>query len=70
MAYLHETMEPATTEITITPDGRVFVFGLSRTVLEICCNLNPHDAQLGRRLAHVRTVEPAPVSAINGGDQS
>lgn len=70
MTRKRDTMEPATTEITITPDGRVFVFGLSRPVLEICCNLNPNDVQLGRRLEQVRRAEPASVCAINGGNKS
>ena len=70
MARMRDAMDRATTEITITPDGRVFVFGLSRPVLEICCNLNPNDVQLGRRLERVRAAEPASVCSINGGDKS
>lgn len=49
--------EPATTEITIAPDGRVFIFGLSRAVLEIAQSLSPNDARLARRLARVAASE-------------
>ena len=50
MSRKRDSLEPATTDITITPDGRVFVFGLSRPVLEICRALNPRDEVLQRRL--------------------
>jgi hypothetical protein len=43
----HET---AVSEITILPDGRVFVLGASRQVLAILESLNPDDAALKRRL--------------------
>jgi len=45
----HET---AISEITILPDGRVFVLGASHEVLEILEALNPGDAGLKRRLEH------------------
>jgi hypothetical protein len=43
-----------TTEITIQPDGRVYVQGLSREVLEILGELQPDDPRLMRILEQVR----------------
>lgn len=52
--FLGTPMEPddetAVSEITIQPDGRVFVLGASRQVLEILGVLNPEDVMLQRRL--------------------
>ena len=42
--------ETAVSEITILPDGRVFVLGAARQVLEILNVLNPRDAGLKQRL--------------------
>jgi hypothetical protein len=42
--------ETHTTEITIQPDGRVYVFGTSRQVLGLLNDLRPNDASLQRRL--------------------
>jgi len=42
--------ETAVSEITILPDGRVFVLGASREVLEMLQVLSPEDAALRRRL--------------------
>ena len=38
--------ETLVTEITLQPDGRVYVFGASREVLAILAELQPHDARL------------------------
>lgn len=46
--------ETLTTEITIGPDGRIFVFGTSRPLLEILARLQPQDAHLKLLLAQVR----------------
>ncbi|MBI3466560.1 MAG: hypothetical protein HY000_26395 [Planctomycetes bacterium] len=69
MRRKRETLEPAMTEITIAPDGRVFVFGLSLSVLEICRTLNPHDVQLGRRLERLQGRQPVSPAAEPGGDR-
>lgn len=49
-------MEPdhqtAVSEITILPDGRVFVLGASRELLEVLAVLNPEDAGLRQRLEY------------------
>jgi len=47
------------TEITIRPDGRVYVFGTSRPVLEVLRAVNPVDAKFRRLLAQVRAWESA-----------
>ncbi len=44
--------ETAVSEITILQDGRVFVLGASRQVLEILEVLSPEDAGLKQRLEH------------------
>lgn len=55
------TMQPddetAVSEITILPDGRIFVLGASRPVLEILAVLGPEDAGLKRRLEHLGARE-------------
>lgn len=49
--------ETAITEITIQPDGRVYVFGTSRQSLEVLESLNPRDPKLKRLLSQVRHAE-------------
>jgi hypothetical protein len=49
--------ETTITEITIQPDGRVFIFGTSRQVLDILIELEPRSARLNRLLGHVRSLE-------------
>ena len=51
--------EKNTTELTIAPDGRVFVFGTSRPILEILAALQPTDPKVRRLLEHVRALEAA-----------
>lgn len=51
------TEETAMTEITIQPDGRVYVFGTSREALEILNAINPQDARVRAVLAQLRRVE-------------
>jgi hypothetical protein len=43
--------ETVLTEITIQPDGRVYVFGASREVLEVLDLISPHDSRLRAILA-------------------
>lgn len=49
--------ETRISEITIQPDGRVYVFGTSRKVLELLEVLQPNDAKLNVLLDHVRRLE-------------
>jgi hypothetical protein len=56
----------ATTDITIAPDGRVFIFGLSADVLEVAAKLNPSDGALQRRLEHMRRCKAPPPSTAKG----
>ena len=58
--------ETTITEITIEPDGRVYVFGTSRQVLDVLERLCPGDAQLGRLLGQVRSLEQTNAT-IHGG---
>jgi hypothetical protein len=53
------TEETDVTEITIQPDGRLYVFGASRDVLEALDAINPRDARLRAVLAHVRRLDDA-----------
>jgi len=48
--------ETMMTEITIYPDGRVFIFGTSRLVLEVMEQLNPQSPVVRQVLDQVRTV--------------
>src|SRR4051794_3240830 len=50
------TDEDMITEITIAPDGRVYVFGMSRQVMQMMEVLEPNDAKLQRLLQHVRQL--------------
>ena len=45
--------ETSLSEITIAPDGRVFLFGASREVLEALSQLVFRDADLDRRLNQI-----------------
>jgi hypothetical protein len=46
--------ETTLSEITIMPDGRVYIFGASAPVLDALVELNPADALLRRRVRCVR----------------
>jgi hypothetical protein len=52
------------TEIILQPDGRIFVHGLSREVLDILADLQPHDPQL---LSLIQSVSLAGPRAGGGG---
>ncbi|HET6247480.1 MAG TPA: hypothetical protein VFE47_07285 [Tepidisphaeraceae bacterium] len=49
--------ETSITEITVQADGRVYVFGASRQVLEILEMLDPQSPRLGALLSRVRSLE-------------
>jgi hypothetical protein len=59
--------ETTITEITIQPDGRIYVFGTSRQVLEVLENLRPDDLRLRLRLDRVRQVEARQHAGGGGG---
>jgi hypothetical protein len=46
--------ETLISQITIQPDGRVYVFGASREVLEVLEAVNPIDRRVGLLLRRVR----------------
>ena len=54
-------------ELTIAPDGRVFVFGTSRPILEVLEPLQPRDKKLQRLLEHVRRLESSSSSQERNG---
>jgi hypothetical protein len=43
--------ETGITEISIYPDGRVFLFGLSPETLAVLAEVFPHDGAIATRLA-------------------
>lgn len=49
--------ETLITEITIQPDGRVYVFGTSREILEVLAELRPDDPKVCRLLGRIRTLD-------------
>jgi hypothetical protein len=52
--------ETSISEITIAPDGRIFLFGLSRPLLEMCAELNFTSPDLPQRIARLQIDgEPA-----------
>jgi hypothetical protein len=56
------------TEIIIQPDGRVYVQGLSRPVLDVVGALNPQDARLVQLLKRAAVVETASPRATSPAD--
>ncbi len=64
--------ETAITEITIGPDGRIFVFGLSREVLGVLAGLCPGNPvvedRVGRSSERDRASNLDSVSATNRND--
>ena len=67
--------ETTLTEITIQPDGRIYVFGASRPVLEVLESICPPDIRLANLLGHVRAMKKvketgAQSAATRGGDTS
>jgi|tagenome__1003787_1003787.scaffolds.fasta_scaffold11878922_1 hypothetical protein len=50
------------TEITIQPDGRIYVFGASKQVLDLLAELSPTDPRLPLLLARGPVNEADPIS--------
>jgi hypothetical protein len=48
---MEQADETTITEITIQPDGRIYVFGASRQILAVLSDLCPGDQTLLQRLA-------------------
>jgi hypothetical protein len=53
--------EKDVTEVSIAPDGRIFVFGISRQMLEICEKLNFNSPDLEKRLIGLREKDESQV---------
>jgi hypothetical protein len=51
-----EDEETTISEISITPDGRIYVFGASYEVLKIIEGMAAGDSDLRRRVAHIRSL--------------
>jgi hypothetical protein len=51
--------ETTITEITIQPDGRIYVFGTSRQVLDVLADLDPRPSKLNTILATAKQLETA-----------
>jgi hypothetical protein len=49
--------ESLISEISIAPDGRVYVFGLSRQVLDVLYVLQPDDPKLSKLLGHLQQLQ-------------
>ena len=49
--------ESLISEISIAADGRVYVFGLSRQVLDVLCVLQPEDPKLSKLLGHLQQLQ-------------
>lgn len=49
--------ETTVTDITIAPDGRIFIFGTSRPVIELLAAFQPGNPRLEALLAHLRQPE-------------
>ncbi len=55
--------ETTMTEITIQPDGRVYIFGTSRQVLDILADLDPLSPKLQLLLNEVKRQEKIDTTA-------
>jgi hypothetical protein len=53
------------TEITIQPDGRVFVFGASRPILDVLAGLSPDDSRIATLRAVVSGNKCAVVASLD-----
>jgi hypothetical protein len=56
---LDQKSQDLVTEISILPDGRIFVRGLSRPVIEVLSSVCPEDHDFRQRLSRVME-EPQP----------
>ena len=52
-----EDEETTISEISITPDGRIYVFGASYDVLKIIEGMAACDSEVRRRVAHIRSMD-------------
>lgn len=61
--------ETSITELTILPDGRIFVFGLSRQILHMLKDLDFSSPDLQRRLEQVQSRDNACLPCISSGQE-
>jgi hypothetical protein len=67
MAFADETR---VTEISIAADGRIYVFGASRQVIELLSDLQLGDPSLDRRAQHAGVQTGAQAVSLECGDLS
>ncbi len=56
-----EDDETAISEITIAPDGRIYVFGASYEVLQIIERLASDDSEVHLRMIHIQSLKQVSV---------
>ncbi len=61
--------ETRITEITIMPDGQIYVFGMSRQVLELLDQLKFGDRALKQRIEHLRTLLTGGTRSLKAGQE-
>lgn len=61
--------ETRISEITILPDGRIYVFGMSRQVLEMLGELRLADPGLRQRIEQVRRCSASNASSTRGREE-
>jgi hypothetical protein len=61
-----EDDETTLTEITVLPDGRIYVFGASQAVLEALAGLWPGDVDLQIRVDRLRALSATSGAATSG----
>jgi hypothetical protein len=52
--------ETSISEISIAPNGRIYVFGASYDVLQLLEGLASRDSELGMRMAHLKSLTESP----------
>jgi len=61
--------ETLITELTIAPDGRIFVFGLSRQVLDLLKELNCSTDDLKQRIEYLDKLDQSDLSPLTTGER-
>ena len=62
--------ETKVTELMITPDGRIYAFGLSDRVAELLAELAPHELSLQQRIAAIPTSNEATTATATTHSQT
>jgi hypothetical protein len=62
--------ETSITELTIASDGRIFVFGMSRQILELLKDLDFNAADLDLRIEHLHNLGESDRQSSTAGQES